>query len=223
MGGLVSRAYIENADFDPYLGTDGYPDFGTAYANDVRKLIMLGTPNHGVGLASLGTFLQIDNILGWIAGHNIVSVGQMTVNSQFLDVLNYGCPGCSGADQLNPGVEYTVLAGSDCTAYCSTMYLFGHLQCLNTCFEYGRSWIGSDGLVTMDSVRLAGAAQHACLPFDHSALRVHEDVVGAVERLLQSLHVADVIWASEIMTFDESCGDLVCALEDDLDPCPDKT
>ena len=47
MGGLVARSYIEAEDLKNGL-SDKYNYEGLEYKNDVGKLIMLGTPNHGV-------------------------------------------------------------------------------------------------------------------------------------------------------------------------------
>ena len=58
MGGLVARTYIESEDLK-FEGEDPYGYIGQVpvYRNDVGKLIMLGTPNHGVDLAVIGTLL----------------------------------------------------------------------------------------------------------------------------------------------------------------------
>ena len=88
MGGLVSRAYIESGDW----GTD-------LYKNDVGKLIMLGTPNHGTYIASL-------------AVPGSMAQKQMWPGSEFLNRLNHGCNTCgSGQDLINPLVNYYTIAG----------------------------------------------------------------------------------------------------------------
>jgi len=46
MGGLVARAYIESEDLEFLEGHELYEEL--RYNDDVRKLIMLGTPNHGI-------------------------------------------------------------------------------------------------------------------------------------------------------------------------------
>ena len=46
MGGLVARAYIESEDLGSLEGHELYEEL--RYHYDVRKFIMLGTPNHGV-------------------------------------------------------------------------------------------------------------------------------------------------------------------------------
>ena len=90
MGGLVARAYIESGDFG-----------GDLYKNDVRKLIMLGTPNHGVIWAWLSKLIP-----GWEAER------QMIPYSAFLNVLNHGCAKCkTGEDEINQEVEYYTIAG----------------------------------------------------------------------------------------------------------------
>jgi triacylglycerol esterase/lipase EstA (alpha/beta hydrolase family) len=60
MGGLVSRTYIESEDFDCDYAKHVYP-LGThrmtlpTYSNDVYRLIMIGTPNHGTQMAKILT------------------------------------------------------------------------------------------------------------------------------------------------------------------------
>ena len=207
----MSRAYVENADFDTYIGTDGYPDYGTSYANDVRKLIMLGTPNDGATLADIGSFF-LDDILGYVLGHDIESVEQMTTGSQFLDVLNCGGHGCSGSDQLNPGVEYTVFAGKRCNCPEFSIPLpspgLSLMQvtpveilwaCWNDCRSEGEDWNGFDGLVSMESARLDNAELHACISADHTALRTQQEICEAVRSKLLSQPVGNVIWISDVI------------------------
>ena len=101
MGGLVSRAYIERSDFQEGDGALLYYDF--AYGQDVRKLVMLGTPNHGSPLTEITELLgvQLDKTPAF-------SVKQMRPGSKFLRLLNGGKSGRS------LGVEYYAVAGNVC-------------------------------------------------------------------------------------------------------------
>jgi len=87
MGGLVSRAYIENQDF-------GSNPYGIEYRYDVRKLVMVGTPNHGDLLAFFAIFLPAPAVL------------DMLPISYFINSLNQGGTGES------LGVEYSTIAGN---------------------------------------------------------------------------------------------------------------
>lgn len=99
MGGLVSRWYTTHG-----------------YRNDVRKLIMIGTPNHGSELLHLhyaSWLLPLIFGIGVEVGIGIAG-DQMTPNSAFLNTLNYGAwyrP--SGTDLTNPAIHHEVIAGTD--------------------------------------------------------------------------------------------------------------
>jgi|GEM_PF-3373454 len=123
MGGLISRAYIE-------LAAD--------FAGDVRKLIMVGTPNHGVGYldAALGRAAA-----NWFDQHRAASV-QLYAGSDFMARLNAGEE--AGAHLAN-GVEYANLVGR---MHC---YAGTHLEC-----AAGDGYRATDGVVDLGSARLAG-------------------------------------------------------------------
>jgi len=57
MGGLVARCYIEAADFASVIGESDFPDYGTLYRCDVRRLITLAAPHHGAEFAAIGPWL----------------------------------------------------------------------------------------------------------------------------------------------------------------------
>ena len=76
MGGLVTRSYI-----------------GSLYQGDIRKFLMLGTPNHGAWDAKIAQ---------WVMGG--LAVQQLKPNSAFLNALNL-LP-------LNPEIEYHTIAGT---------------------------------------------------------------------------------------------------------------
>jgi len=87
MGGLVARRYIEAEDFPPPILD---PDI--IYGNDINKLIMIATPNHGA------IFAVIDLL-------ESTSVEQMSPSSFFLGWLN------SGVTNGDKNVEYYTIAG----------------------------------------------------------------------------------------------------------------
>src|SRR3989344_3619693 len=82
MGGLVARDYIKN------FGGDA----------SVNKLIMIGTPNHGI-------YGQVDSFCS-VTGAT-TECGQMKSDSQFIASLNSG-------DETYGNVEYYTIAGSGC-------------------------------------------------------------------------------------------------------------
>ena len=140
MGGLVSRWHT----------TYGY-------RNDVRKLIMIGTPNHGSELLYptrfplLGILLEI-GILG-TAGR------QMTPHSQFLNELNSG--------YLNTAVQHEVIAGTD-DCWFTTLILWGD----------------DDGVVRVESARLDGVNLQT-VPYDHLSECQENEVFEKVLAILQ--------------------------------------
>ncbi len=111
MGGLVTRYYIGS-----YM-----------YKNDIRKFLMLGTPNNG----------QVDlNILSKIFrdpfGNQMwTTVEQLRPGDQFILDLN--------KQELNPKIEYHTIAGTGWHTY--------------TFSDNPPTWRG-DGVVLVDSVRL---------------------------------------------------------------------
>lgn len=105
MGGLVARAYIERADFQECSKALLWSSY--SYDGDVRKLIMLGTPNHGSPLT------EIEDLLLRLLNVDPkklppFTVEQMKPGSEFLRCLNEGKSG----EAL--GVEYSAIAGNAC-------------------------------------------------------------------------------------------------------------
>jgi Flp pilus assembly protein TadD/uncharacterized alpha/beta hydrolase family protein len=124
MGGLVVRSYIESEDF-----TDNpYP---VTYGGDVRKLLMLGTPNEGTYYPE-----PFYDVMTW------KSVQQMNVGSQFLVELNKGVTG------QEKGVVYYGIAGS---AYECGEEISDPLAEV-ICVLSGE--MDNDGVVPVESVRL---------------------------------------------------------------------
>ena len=70
MGGLVSRAYVQNRAFFEAL-----PDINASYRNDISKILMIATPNHGA-------------LISHIPSVTMVSANQMIPGSDFLNALN---------------------------------------------------------------------------------------------------------------------------------------
>ena len=92
MGGLVTRRYIESADF----GIDYY-----SQDNDVNNLIMIGTPNLGAPAAALASYFGLSSLLGYECGEEMA----INSNSNFLPTLNGGVTG------EGEGVHYFTIAG----------------------------------------------------------------------------------------------------------------
>jgi N-acetylneuraminic acid mutarotase/pimeloyl-ACP methyl ester carboxylesterase len=154
MGGLVSRTYIENADLlnNPYA---------VEYQHDVRKLIMLGTPNHGTYLAEL--FSDIPGLSEWDSAKQI-----SPANSEFLLPLNTGTTGES------EGVEYSAIAGNlygcdhinlDCLKHPS-----GGKGCTLAPIICKKTGEANDYMVTVNSVKLPELRWFEEYQLDHGQL-----------------------------------------------------
>lgn len=151
MGGLVARAYIENEDF----GGDRYP-------GDVGKLIMLGTPNHGVPYGWLRLLLPEAEaaLQAWESVRDMLSLP----DSIFLSSLNDGVTGST------MGVDYTTIAGVDSNFLSDALHL----------------WFPNDGVVGTESVWLGGAERNYAWDVDHSGLLTNNVILAFVARALRS-------------------------------------
>ena len=89
MGGLITRYYIGS-----------YPN----YNKDVRKIIMVGTPNHGVWWPGA----DAGNLIAWMSGKHEKAAKQLYCKSSFIKNLNRGEK--TGA-HLNLDVEYGNIYG----------------------------------------------------------------------------------------------------------------
>ena len=150
MGGLVSRAYIESSDFG-----------GNLYGDDISKLIMLGTPNHGDNWILIFPLLPLIYLyfllIGWVAEW------QMIPYSFFLNTLNHGNPlKIFGEDIINSNVNYYTIAGN---------------------ISKSLIWGDSDGFVTVKSVQLSNVP-HFNYPVNHTELRTDYDVHQKVKELI---------------------------------------
>ncbi|NMG83780.1 MAG: hypothetical protein GIS02_06220 [Methanosarcinales archaeon] len=127
MGGLVSRWYTTHG-----------------YHNNVRRLIMIGTPNHGSELLCGPHAIFLFPILG-TAGR------QMTPHSPFLNTLNYGAWWkLWGNDKINQNIQHEVIAGTDDWGFTTWIFL----------------WDDNDGVVRVESARLDGETLQT-VPYDH--------------------------------------------------------
>ena len=135
MGGLAARWYTE---------------YG--YRNDVRNLVMIGTPNHGTPLAALGA--AILGPLGIFAGG--IAGAEMIPNSPFLNWLNYGNPlQLWGYDWTNPAIHHETIAGTGRYVWWKYLLTFPFLDRPN------------DGLIEEHSVKLDGVHNQE-VPYNHT-------------------------------------------------------
>ncbi len=84
MGGLLSRFYTNNASY---------------YQKDVRKLLMVGTPNHGCSW----TDLQLGRVQSYMGDKHKIAAQQLYSQSPFIQNLNSGE---SIGSHLVPEIEY---------------------------------------------------------------------------------------------------------------------
>jgi len=188
MGGLIARAYIEADDFLTVLGEEGFPDYGLSYRGDVRMLITLATPHRGIVYASFGDWLG-------------PAVRQMSPQSDFLRLLNGRVSANDESSHLHAGVAYVTFAGQSCLG-CRVR---GDEQvCLRDCVSEAKQWMGSDGVVQMNSARLAGADNYACISIEHTSMRAHPAVCAAVVAALDGRYVPEIIYTSPEYRFDET-------------------
>lgn len=155
MGGLVARAYIESED----LPNNPYP---ISYNNDVRKLVMLGTPNQGAYFAILAEYIPevSDAMLLEIPGWESVQQMDPAISDLFPH-LNVGRTGES------ENVEYSAIAGNK--YQCGSLLL--PLPAL-LCTLSGQG--DNDGRVTVNHVRLDEIPELRWFvrPLDHNQLRI---------------------------------------------------
>jgi pimeloyl-ACP methyl ester carboxylesterase len=84
MGGLISRYYTNSASY---------------YGNDVRKLIMVGTPNHGCSWNDL----QLGRVQSYLGDSHQIAAEQLYSRGDFITTLNRGE---NRGTHLNREVEY---------------------------------------------------------------------------------------------------------------------
>lgn len=91
MGGLIARQYVN-------------PPNPKDYNSDVRKLIMVGTPNHGANF----TKKKIGNVMAWLSGKHELASDELYYKSSFIKKLNRGE---KIGRHLNHDVEYGNIYG----------------------------------------------------------------------------------------------------------------
>lgn len=182
MGGLVSRAYIERCDFRE--GDGALLFYGYAYGKDVRKLIMIGTPNHGSPITDIAKLLGVR-----LEAMPAFSVKQMRPGSKFLKLLNGGRSGRS------LGVEYSAIAGNVCPCtlwnkfwaeLCSKFGIETPPLYLCPVFEKYHGCGDNDLVVAVESVRLSEIPSQRYIVYngiDHNSL-IHDPKVIREVRLL---------------------------------------
>ncbi len=164
MGGLVSRWYVEMLQ-----GQDS-----------VRKIIFMGTPNHGTGLARYARIFTKIPILslpfsGICSGNFLLSdIGeggsQMIPNSALLNTLNCNDPKVSSCTDSIAPIYYATTAGFK--------GIFGLSALLPG---------EDDGVIPVDSVKLDNVDTHSEHYVNHFGYyEVEEDVVDRVIYLLQN-------------------------------------
>ncbi len=177
MGGLVSRAYIEVDDFDdnPSLAA------GFEYGGDVRKLVMLATPNQGASFARLADDdielppqlpFDILAFILWLSSiDDYESVEQLNPLSDFIHELDKDETdgGFSGSAL---GVDYSTAVGNGYRTGAFFEHLLGEFL--------DKRWPGqeNDGLVTIVDAYLEEIPRSRFagpLPYSHSQLRGNHD------------------------------------------------
>jgi len=167
MGGLVARWYTTHN-----------------YHNDVRNLIMIGTPNHGSELLLLAPLTMLSPLLGVSAVFGLGPAGkEMQPHSPFLNTLNYGSPDLlTGTDLTNTSIHHEVIAGNQ-SWWLTAWMLPGE----------------NDGVVRVESARLDGVNLQM-VPYDHR----HEAQGSVSEKVLAILkHATTAVQRSSMLVEDE--------------------
>ncbi len=162
MGGLISRYYISNMArygkaagiYIPYDVKLSHDELKAnrfkkpVILNDVRKLIMVGTPNHGAS--------WIDERLGYWAARNQkyhqIASAQLRNDSRFFKILNEGE---SEGRHLDTNVQYAILYG---IRKRSALYLPD--SWFHTWGTSQKEFAGDDGVVTVSSAKLNGVKDY---------------------------------------------------------------
>ena len=172
MGGLISRYYISN--MAKYGKTAGiYIPYNVKLSedqikaaryqkpvilNDVRKLIMVGTPNHGAS--------PIDERIGYwsskFTGYHQIAGAQLRSDSPFFEKLNAGE---SEGRHLDPNVQYALIYG---IRKRSAFYLPD--SWFHTWGTSQKEFASDDGVVTISSAKLNGVID---FPFPKEWYAIH--------------------------------------------------
>lgn len=186
MGGLVARWYIQQSN----------------YENDVRKLIMLGTPNHGADILKTLAFLlkvgsalyqaALTNLGLILGGVTIVGLGpagfEMIPNSPILNLLNCGvilpCP--SNIDIISLFVPYYTAAGNKFMNFTSPL--------AGPIFAFFPLVVNDphDGFVKIRSVKLDYVPLYI-FPVNHTDLHEVNEIYSLVKDILLDKNLEYVI------------------------------
>jgi hypothetical protein len=114
MGGLVARSYIQGLQYD---SDQGWHVDREKYGQDISKLLMLGTPNHGAFIAFRIFYADVRDeeatIFGRInADDGAPAYAQMTPGSDFMYQLN-SVPPEPLYNEAETARTYLVVAGTD--------------------------------------------------------------------------------------------------------------
>lgn len=172
MGGLISRYYISNMakygkkaaiwiPYDVKLSRDELKAQRfkkPVILNDVRKLIMVGTPNHGAS--------WIDELIGYMAskstGYHEIANAQLNSNSKFFEELNRGE---SEGRHLDKNVQYALIYGIR-----KRSPFYPPDSWFHTWATSQKEFASDDGVVTISSAKLNGVKDY---PFPKDWFAMH--------------------------------------------------
>ena len=183
LGGLIARAYIESSDIEELVGTDEVPQFDASYRGEIRTLITLATPHHGMYFVGFGQWI---NTLG----------KQLTPGSRLLESLNRDRRLDDRLLSLHPGVRYVSLAGQTCFG-CGLRR--DEEVCIEDCVRAGLAWQGSDLVVLMASAFLPEAENVACIGMDHVDMHTSHVICATVADLLNGHDVPSAVYEDPAM------------------------
>ncbi len=185
MGGLIARWYINKGN----------------YNDDIRKLIMIGTPNHGSDIITADTVLPkvgiITKLIKAITGKSLIEWAtgpagqQMKPHSSFLFSLNLNNGAAyhrEGTDYLNPfaDVQYYSLEGW----FPIPTLIHSHKKILGIDFKVPDFTIEGDGIVAWDSAKLDEVSQWTMIPLFNSQFHIGEgenvDIINKAIQVLRS-------------------------------------
>ena len=170
MGGLISRYYINNMPkygktagiYIPYDVKLSKDELKAArfkkpvILNDVRKLIMVGTPNHGSSYLDV----MLGRLSALLADYHQIAATQLQYNSPFFSKLNAGE---QEGTHLDPNVQYALLYG---IRQRSALYPPDRL--IYPWQTSQKEFVENDGVVTSASAQLNGVVSYR-FPKDLSA------------------------------------------------------
>lgn len=154
MGGLVVRSYMAGMG----IGPDGST---VSYGNEVRKLVLIATPNYGVTAGVVGGFLMNYRCLG-----TNLSLSTASIASQALEMQN-GSPFLRTLWDRWPRVNLLAHNTLDIAGTKGSIVpILLNLHCTDFASNEG----DDDGVVNIDSARLSGADHYREVPYKHANL-----------------------------------------------------